>query len=165
MAKEDEIAGLEPGQPFGQAGRTIIRNRFAAMWAYRDGTLAGDEDALHDMRVASRRLRAAFDVFAPAFRGGAYRRLHRITARLTDELGVVRDGDVMLLTLQKYRKGLSADERPGINDLIENLSAERAAARDGLRAFFDQIDGKGYAARMERLFGQEESSNQEQSHG
>ena len=43
------------------------------MWKHRDGTLAGDEEALHDMRVGSRRLRAALDVFAAAFHGDEFR--------------------------------------------------------------------------------------------
>ena len=58
MAKEDEIAGLEPGQSFVAAGRLIIHSRFETMWAHRAGTLEGDEESLHDMRVGSRRLAA-----------------------------------------------------------------------------------------------------------
>lgn len=154
MAKEDEIAGLSPEQPFAAAGRAIIRNRFAAMWQHRDGTLAGDEEALHDMRVGSRRLRAALDVFAAAFRGAEYRRLHRLTALLTDELGGVRDHDVMLLNLRRYRKGVPAAERPGIDDLMAALAAEREVARRRLRRFFDDVEAKDYAGRMRHMFGE-----------
>src|SRR5579864_3097561 len=110
------------------------------MWQHRDGTLAGDEEALHDMRVGSRRLRAALDVFAAAFRGAEYRRLHRLTALLTDELGGVRDHDVMLLNLRRYRKGVPAAERPGIDDLMAALAAEREVARRRLRRFFDAVE-------------------------
>ncbi len=153
MAKEDPIAGLSPAQPFAEAGCIIIRGRFHDMWQYRDGTLEGDADALHDMRVGSRRLRAALDVFAPAFHGGAYRRLHRLTARLTDELGAVRDHDVMLDTLRRYRKGAPRDERAGIDDLCATIGAERAVARHGLRRFFAELDRLDYAARMRHRFG------------
>jgi len=152
MAKEDEIEGLTPGQPFDEAGRIIIYNRFAAMWEHREGTLAGDEDALHDMRVGSRRLRAALDVFAAAFHGGEYRMLHRLTARLTDELGAVRDHDVMLLNLRTYRKGVPTGERPGIDDLVAALTAERTLARRELRRFFDELDEATYAQRMQERF-------------
>jgi CHAD domain-containing protein len=155
MAKEDEIAGLSPGQAFADAGRTIIAHRFAAMWVHREGTLAGDEEALHDMRVGSRRLRAALDVFAATFHGGEFRRLHRLTARLTDELGGVRDHDVMLLSLQRYRKGVPRDERAGIDDLMGPLAAERAVARRRLQRFFARLDGADYAARMHHLAPQE----------
>jgi CHAD domain-containing protein len=156
MAKEDEIAGLRPDESFAQAGRTIIRARFRDMWTHRDGTLSGDEEALHDMRVGSRRLRAALDVFADVFHGAEYRRLHRITARLTDELGGVRDHDVMLLNLQKYRKRVAHNERPGIAVLMATLSAEREVARRRLRRFFEYLQVHEYAERMERLFAQDE---------
>ena len=158
MAKEDDIAGLRPDEPFADAGRTIIRARFRAMWTYREGTLSGDEEALHDMRVGSRRLRAALDVFAAVLRGAEYRRLRRITARLTDELGAVRDHDVMLLNLQKYRKRVAHDERPGIAVLMATLSAEREVARRRLRRFFEYLQVHEYAERMERLFAADEPS-------
>ena len=160
MAKEDEIAGLVPTLPFVQAGSVIIRNRFNAMWVHREGTLAGDEEALHDMRVGSRRLRAALDIFTAAFHGGEYRRLHRLTSRLTDELGRVRDHDVMLLNLQRYRKGLPRDERPGIDDLMGALNAERELARRHLRRFFDELERDDYAQRMRRVFGEDEDDGQ-----
>ena len=156
MAKEDEIAGLKPDESFAQAGRTIIRARFRDMWRHRDGTLSGDEEALHDMRVGSRRLRAALDVFADVFHGAEYRRLHRITARLTDELGGVRDHDVMLLNLQKYRKRVARDERPGVAVVMATLSAEREVARRRLRRFFEYLQVHEYAERMERLFAEDE---------
>lgn len=151
MAKEEEIAGLRPDQPFADAGRAIVAHRFTAMWEHRAGTLDGDEEALHDMRVGSRRLRAALDVFAASFHGAEFRRLHRLTARLTDELGGVRDHDVMLLTLRRYRKGVPRDERAGIDDLMAALSAEREIARRRLRRFFARLDSVDYAARMQRL--------------
>lgn len=153
MAKEDEIEGLAPDQPFAEAGRTIIRHRFAAMWKHRDGTLDGDEDALHDMRVGSRRLRAALDVFAVAFPGGEYARLRHLTARLTDELGAVRDHDVMLLSLRNYRERAAPDEYAGIDDLAALLDAERTLARRALRRFFDELDDKQYARRMKVIYG------------
>lgn len=160
MAREDGIAGLAPGQSFAAAGRLILSHRFAAMWAHRDGTLAGDEEALHDMRVGSRRLRAALDIFAAAFHGREYRRLHRLTARLTDELGGVRDHDVMLLNLQRYRKGVPRDERAGIDDLAGALGNERELARRELRRFFDRVDELEYARRMRRLFTEDEPDGQ-----
>lgn len=151
MTKEDEIVGLRPAQPFADAGRAIIAHRFAAMWTHHDGTLAGDEEALHDMRVASRRLRAALDVFAVAFHSAEFRRLRRLTARLTDELGGVRDRDVLLLTLRRYREGVPSDEQAGIDDLMAALSAEREIARRRLRRFFARLATADYADRMQLI--------------
>ncbi len=156
MSLGDKIEGLRPDQPFAEAGRIIIEHRFAAMWRHRDGVLAGDDEAVHDMRVGSRRLRAALDVFATAFQGDEFRRLRRHTARLTDELGGVRDHDVMLLNLRRYRKGRPRDERPGLDDLIYALSAERELARRQLRHFFARLEAVRYAERMRALTGREQ---------
>ena len=141
----------DPDGSFGAAGRLIIATRFEDMWRHHSGTLEGDADALHDMRVGSRRLRAALDVFAPAFHGGEYRRLHHATKRLTDELGAVRDHDVMLGRLRRYRKAAPRGERAGIEDLSAALTVERTVARLGLVQFFARLDDDGYAARMRRL--------------
>ncbi len=44
----------------------VLTARFDAMMAHAAGTREGaDPEQLHDMRVASRRLRAALDAFAP----------------------------------------------------------------------------------------------------
>ena len=104
------------------------------------------------MRVGSRRLRAALDVFSAAFHGGEYRTLCGLTARLTDELGAVRDDDVMLLGLKKRRKRAAPDERAGIDDLMSTLTAERTVARRELRRFFDTLDDAQYAQRMKDSF-------------
>ena len=149
------MSRVSPDQPFYSAGGVIIRARFENMWKHRDGTLTGDEEALHDMRVGSRRLRAALDVFDRAFPGDGYRRLRRLTALLTDELGAVRDHDVMLLELRKYRKGVPASERPGIDELVSVIADEREVARRGLGRFFDELEADDYAGRMRRMFGAE----------
>ena len=154
MAAEDYIADLTPEMPFGDAGRVIIYSRYLAMWRHREGTLSGDEEALHDMRVGSRRLRAALDVFASAFHGARYRQVHQTTAQLTDELGQVRDHDVMLLGLQRYRKSVPKEERAGVDALTTTLVAEREIARRQLSRFFDELEARGYDQQMRHLFGQ-----------
>jgi CHAD domain-containing protein len=109
---------------------------------------------LHDMRVGSRRLRAALDVFASAFHGARYRQVHQTTAQLTDELGQVRDHDVMLLGLNRYRKEVPKEERAGVDALTAALASERELARRQLARFFDELEARGYDQQMRQLFGQ-----------
>lgn len=147
------LASFPATLSFAEAGRVIIQARFHAMWRHREGVLRGDVDAVHDMRVGSRRLRAALDVFAAAFPGAEFRRLHRETARLTDELGAVRDHDVMLERLRRLRRGLNPREDAGLASLAAAIEAERTAARVVLVAFFAEVEALGYARRMVALFG------------
>ena len=64
---------VEPGDTIGQVGLATLRRHFGMLLAKEPGTRLGDDiEELHDMRVASRRLRAAlalFDDFLPG-RGG-----------------------------------------------------------------------------------------------
>ena len=55
---------LSPGMSLGAAARAILAFHFDRMVANEAGTLSGDNpEALHDMRVATRRLRAALRDF------------------------------------------------------------------------------------------------------
>ena len=56
--------GIQPIDSMVEAGRKVFRYQFAAMLSNEDGTRTGEDiEHLHDMRVATRRMRAAFDVF------------------------------------------------------------------------------------------------------
>ncbi|MEZ4568802.1 MAG: CHAD domain-containing protein [Thermomicrobiales bacterium] len=88
----------------------LIEERFDMMMSYRDGTIDGsDPEDLHQMRVWSRRLRAAMDVSTSCF-PRRYKFFHRRVKQLTDVLGDVRDFDVMIEELSDYRDG-----RPPMN--------------------------------------------------
>ena len=131
-------------QNYAQAMGRLIEERFDMMMSYRDGTADGtDPEDLHQMRVWSRRLRAAMDVSTDCF-PHRYKFFHRRVKQLTDVLGGVRDFDVMIEELTGYRDGRPDDERPAINDMIRDLRNRREIAREVLLEFFEQIE-------MERL--------------
>jgi hypothetical protein len=51
-----------------EAGRKVLAYHFNQMLLHEEGTRLGvDIEELHDMRVATRRMRAAFEVFADAY--------------------------------------------------------------------------------------------------
>jgi CHAD domain-containing protein len=63
-----EIAGLAPEMPFCAAAKPVISAKLHDLFKHEKGTRAGDDsEALHDMRVASRRLRAAMAIFGICF--------------------------------------------------------------------------------------------------
>jgi CHAD domain-containing protein len=64
---------------------------------------AKDVDAIHDARVATRRLRAAIDLASPLLADEPRRRFLRALRRLRRTLGPLRDLDVMLVHLQEFR--------------------------------------------------------------
>lgn len=148
MAKAQKISGLDSETPFRFATGRIIEIRFDEMMRHRSGTILGrDPEELHDMRVASRRLRAVMDVSSGCF-PKQYRYYHQTVKELTDALGGVRDCDVMREALMAYRDPRPEAERPAINRLLQNLRTEREARRLEMLAFFQRLDDERFDVRF-----------------
>jgi CHAD domain-containing protein len=108
-------------------------------WQNSPGTLAGDADALHDMRVAIRRLRSALQNFegekeAPFVAPHIWREMNdwrKELGRLGDSLGAVRDHDVLGDYVNTYGKKVllaSIEESSGLGEFLRHLHEERAEA-------------------------------------
>jgi CHAD domain-containing protein len=100
------------------------------MLARVPGVIAGeDPEEVHAMRVAARRMRAAWRVFGDGFEReerGRYRgELRDVGARL----GAVRDLDVLIEIVVAYGKQRSARQRAGLEPLLSAWRAEREARR------------------------------------
>jgi CHAD domain-containing protein len=133
--------------------QALIAARWEAVWNAVPTALAGeDPEAVHDVRVASRRLRAAMDVAADAFPKRWYRSLHQSAKAITGALGDVRDREVMLEALAKERKRAKVAERAGIDRLIARVEGEREAARVEMVAFFADLEAKGVREESDRRF-------------
>jgi CHAD domain-containing protein len=115
---------------FIDAARTALRTQADALSNNMEGTRAGDVESLHDMRVASRRLRAAMSVFSSAFPDKQFRPLEREAARITDALGAVRDADVQIEYLEALRDAAPAVEQVGLDSLLDHLRDDRERERD-----------------------------------
>lgn len=149
MAKAQRIEGLDGSTAFRAAIGTIIENRFDEMVRHRSGTVLGrDPEALHDMRVGSRRLRAAMDVAITCFPAKRYRYYHQTVKQLTDVLGGVRDCDVLRETLISYRDTRTDSERHAINRMLQELRNEREARRLEMLAFFERMDDERFDVRF-----------------
>ena len=97
--------------------------------------LGADPEAIHDMRVAARRIRTALRVFRGAVPAGADELRAEIKWAGT-LLGDVRDLDVQRLPLVQVLEDLAAEERAVVHALDDVLAERRAAAHarllDGL---------------------------------
>lgn len=129
MAKARQIEGLTAEQSYGEAAARIVAARSAEMTAQARGVLdTSDIDRVHDMRVATRRLRAALEVFEPCFPRKRYRRALRDVKRLADALGERRDRDVAIVALRRFNDQMPAPEQRGVESLIDRLRDEQAEA-------------------------------------
>src|SRR4029434_4777431 len=82
----------------------------AAIKAHHSSACAGDTEAVHQIRVAITRLRAAVAFFAPIVVDAEWLRLKKEIAWLNGPLGAARDSDVVVeyARRKRYLLGLSA---------------------------------------------------------
>jgi CHAD domain-containing protein len=90
---------------------------------------SADADAIHDLRVAVRRLSRCLRVFAQFYPGRSWKKLRRELSVLMDSAGAVRDCDIAVTLLAEA--GLSA--RSGA---VSRLAAER---RKQSRTFLREV--------------------------
>lgn len=142
MARPTEVRGLGPPTDAGAAGALLVTARLADVRRHEDAVAERlDVDAIHDMRVATRRLRAALKVFGAGARDGVDAELKR----LQDALGAVRDVQVQLDWLSGHGRALRGPEAAELRAWIAAPLDRDAAA---LRIALARWKGEG-AARVE----------------
>ncbi len=93
-----------------EAGRKILRFHFQRMVSHEKGTKLGEDiEELHDMRVSSRRIRAALRIFRPFYVKKEIKPFSKKLGKTGRILGVVRDMDVFLEKLS-----IDIDENPNL---------------------------------------------------
>ena len=133
--------------------RRLIGERWEALWEAMPRAVAGDDaEGVHDVRVASRRLRAAMDISTGLFADDWYRPLHRLAKQITRELGAVRDRDVLIDALRRDRESAPPEQWPGIDLVIDRIERERQAARAEMEEFLTGLEASGLIDETRRRF-------------
>ena len=133
MAKERQIEGVTEWMPFAEAGALVVETRAAELLGHADGVLDTAEiEGVHDMRVATRRLRAALEVFAPCFPKADHKRVLKEVKAIADALGERRDRDVAIASLSSFAEQMPTPDRPGIASLIGRFRREQDEANEAL---------------------------------
>ncbi|MGC1853532.1 MAG: CHAD domain-containing protein [Solirubrobacterales bacterium] len=133
MARAREVPGFDCEEPFARAAARVVEVRAAEVFEHSDGVLdTEDVERVHDMRVATRRLRAALEVFAPCFPAKRHRRALKRVKALADALGERRDRDVAIEFLEGFVGEAPEVDRPAVDALIKRLREEQRKANDAL---------------------------------
>ncbi len=132
--------------------RLVFARRLRAVGHDLPGVLAGDVEAVHAMRVASRRLRESVPLLsAPRAAGEAddrpTRKLTRPLRRLTRALGGVRELDVALGFLHEISARRSS-LRGAAGTVAQVIRWEREIRRRAMLARLDRIDVKKLQRRI-----------------
>lgn len=139
---------IDPGMTSGQVAFAVMRKHFAVFVANEAGTRLGEDiEALHDMRVAARRLRAAMAAFRTHL-PPSFERLRQELGWVAAALGVVRDLDVQLERMAEWRAGFTEEQGHALDAVEALLVARRDAGRRRLLAV---LNTRRYERFVERF--------------
>lgn len=110
---------MEPAAAMGRA-QELMHAQWRELLRLRDDVLkTADPEAIHDLRVASRRFRATLGLFEPWLQPKGAARLRKSTRQLTRMLGGLRNIDEALIFFREHRSG------PATGDQLEALLAKK----------------------------------------
>lgn len=121
---------------FSNAAAKAVRVRSKEVFALSEGVLDLDHvERVHDMRVATRRLRAALEICEPCFPPKRYRKALKKVKLLADALGERRDADVEIELLERLAVDAAEADRAALRKLIEEQRARRLEANEELAPY------------------------------
>lgn len=136
---------LHPDMPVAEAFQVIARNCLDQVLANERCLLATrDPEAIHQMRVALRRLRSALKVFAPVVEGPQLARAKDEVRWLLAHLGPARDDEVFLVEILDPVVAANPDH-PGLASLRALWRDRRDAA---FRKAVDAVAGRRFTALL-----------------
>jgi CHAD domain-containing protein len=137
MAKAKPIPDLSADRSYAEAAARIVSVRAGELTENAQGVLdTGDIERVHDMRVATRRLRAALEIFEPCFPAEAY----------AEALA-----EVKRLALQVFNDQMPSPDRRGVASLIERLQSEQDDANRDLAPLVEEPKLAELGGTMEGL--------------
>ncbi len=153
---EWKIESISPDETLESCAKQIIVRYFQQMMSYKAGAKDGtDIGFVHDMRVTSRRLRAAMDNFADCFQEKSFKKHYKRIKAITRTMGAVRDLDVLIARFQRELDTLSELEQVDIRQLIEHLQHEREIARKPMLTLFAKLEAVDFETEFLDFFGGE----------
>jgi CHAD domain-containing protein len=154
--KARKVKGLDPGGALADNLERIVHVRCDELHGFMPKAAKPRKvRALHDMRIAAKRLRYVLELSDGCF-GPYARTARRRTKELQDLLGEIHDCDVILPRLES----MIADTPPAdaAHHGLEALAADRRARRERLFAEFleqwEQLARDGFRARLEHAIGE-----------
>jgi CHAD domain-containing protein len=149
MAKARDIPGLDADVPFREVAAVAVETRAGEVFDHGENVLdTGDIERVHDMRVATRRLRAALEVFEACFPRKPFKAALKDVKSLADVLGERRDPDVHVEELERIASALTREDARGIRSLEEELRSQQHAANEALAAKLREIEETGLRERL-----------------
>jgi hypothetical protein len=136
--KARKVKGLDPDGPLVEAASKIVLVRVGELYQFTPAVLdPTDQTALHDMRIAAKRLRYVLELTAPCF-GERAEQGAKAARRLQSLLGDIHDCDEMLPRVAAHEERLRSEDaaavRAAVGEGADDLRpAATRAARHGTK--------------------------------
>jgi len=152
LAKARDIPGLHAELSYREAAARTVSVRSQELFDHADGVLdTSDIERVHDMRVATRRLRAVLEIYEPCFPRRQLRLALDDVKALADALGERRDPDVHLAQLDEFAAAVKPADEPGVEIFAERVRAEQAAGNEALAAALAELQETDLRGRLASL--------------
>ena len=149
LAPEPAATALDPST----AGGILVahlRDQVDLLELHDVGVRCGQPDAVHQMRVATRRLRSALATFRPLLAGPRWEQVRTELKGLGEALGHARDAEVMQARLARNVGSLPVEQVLGpVHRRIDRTL--RGQASEALGVVLAQLDDAGYLRLLDEL--------------
>lgn len=147
------VIGLQPTDSLTQAGHKVFAHHFHHLIACEREVRCGHDniEAIHDMRVATRRFRAAIHVFETGFSPSSLKFLQKGLKQTTKMLGITRDLDVFVENLRIYQQQFPLAEQSELAPLLEYFDLQREIARAKLRNYLESTAYEKFKSKTEHF--------------
>ncbi len=179
--KARAVAGLDPDGTLADNAERIVRVRLDELCGFMPRAAdPAQVDALHDMRIAAKRLRYILELTAPCF-GPYAEKAARLVQDVQDLVGEIHDCDVQVPETEAFAARLLAEdatalriaaggapdldpallaqapharEHAGVAALLAHLRARRELLFSRFLALWGDLERKGFRARLEFALGE-----------
>lgn len=130
-------------------GAGVLLTHLTSLVQETNGVRLGtDIEAVHRMRVASRRLRATLPLFGPALAGKRHLDWIKSVRGITRALGEARDSDVQIEHVRTFLEPLQPPYRAGVRRLLLRLKQQRTALQPKVIKALDKFEKSGLITEM-----------------
>ncbi len=138
--------------PLWMAARTLLSERGEDFFRRREKALkSADAEDIHDLRVASRRLREGLALFAPCYPAGNIARLMRQLKRVTRLLGEIRNTDEAILFFAVLAEELPPEHGVELDGILGPYGSKRKKELKRLRSGLKEIAADSLRALCRRV--------------
>lgn len=134
-----QVQPVLPEDTMAEAGRKVLLDQFVKMLHHETGSRSGEDiEDVHDMRVATRRMRSALRLLEDYYKPRLVRVYRRQLRKVARALGEVRNLDVLIADVKQFQTTLSDGHKADLQAVIDKLDAQGSHARSDLIGVLDK---------------------------